>query len=603
MKRPTVVLALLPPLLVSCTILPAPPDSLDVTVQQEADRVAAEVARIRDLPLKNAVPAGERTTEELREVMQQELGKDWEENQGPARERTWKAFGLLPHDFDLRTFETDLMTSSVAGYYDPEKDEFFMIRRGEPEHSRARTGIGALGDFDARLTMPHELTHALDDQHFDLFAIQQSKRHDDDRAAAALALIEGSAMEAGADHVLDRLGIPISTTGPIARSIVNLAGGPNAGDLSEVDEGELEGEDAEAMKQMKDAPAILGRPLLFSYLAGWRFVNRVRSEYGWRAVDEMYASLPDSTEQIVYPERYFDRRDLPVAITLAAPPEGFAADFEQTLGYAGLRILLSEYLDDDKEDGVVDGADAAEGWDGDRYVSWTRADAEALGWVIAFDHPAQAEEFANTWSKILASRFGEQDTWAVRQSGIAVASAWSLPAGAGAATAERLLAESKVVPDPNDQPPDRWYWDVLRFPIALQFFDRSWQWNVAGGHAIHYRNHDEGHRFHLLDGLALESESNRDRNAFWCGLGLVGFHHDRTLDATFWRVPFLHNGHVRGANDQYRSRYGLALDALRYSNLHGKKSFSLLWDIVLEVNWGALGKNDRHLRFLMIPLL
>lgn len=599
MRTPATLVSLL---FTACSILPAPEDPKDFTVQQEADRVIHEIARIRDLSAKQPVPAGEKATDELRDVMQREITKEWEENHGFARERALKQFGLLPAEFDMRTFSTDLMTSQVAGYYDPEKDEFFMVRRGEKEASRARTGIEALADFDAALTMPHELTHALEDQHFDLQAKQEAMEFDDDRGAAMLSLIEGSAMEGGAEHVLDRIGIPISTTGPVARTIIAAIGGADAGDMSAVDVDELDEEAADSVKKMQETPPILGRPLLFSYLAGWRFVNRVRSEYGWNAVNEMYSSPPDSTEQIVHPERYFDRRDKPVTVTLASPPSGYEAAFEQTMGYASLRILLSHYLDEDRTDGQVDGAEAAEGWDGDRYVLWSRATSDAVAWVIVFDHEGQAEEFANTWRKILKQRFGTANTWAVQQNGLTVASAWSLSDGEGESTVSRLLAESKVVVAEGDETPDRWYWDVLRFPIALQFFDRSWQWNVLGGNAVHYRNHDEGHRFHLLSGLGLESESNRDRNAFWCGLGLVGFHHDRTLDATFWRIPFVHNGHVRGEEDQYRSQYGLALDALLYSNVHGKKHVSLLWDLVLEINWGELKKNDRRVRFLMIPL-
>jgi hypothetical protein len=582
----------------SCSILPAPDDAADLPVQQRADRVIHEVARIRDVAVKQPVPAGERNKDELLTVMTAEVEKDWHENQRGLGERAYKAFGLLSADFDLQKFMGELLADQVAGYYDPEKDEFFMVT--PKEGAKKKEGLAAIDDA---ITMPHELTHALEDQHFDLLKLQKSMTHDDDRAGALLALIEGSAMEGGVEHALDRAGIPVSTTGPIGRTVIDLIGGPGAGDTSQVDADDLDiVEDAEAAERLKRAPPIITRPLFFSYLSGWRFVNRVRSEYGWAAVNRMYADPPDSTEQILYPERYFDRRDRPVAITLGEPPAGFTPVHQQTLGFSGMRILLSGHLDHDDTDGKVSGTEAADGWDGDRYVLWENGNQDALGWVVAFDREGQAEDFESTWRKIQRARFGEETTWGVARDGAVVASVSGLSAG-GDAAAQSLLAGSKVVAHEADENPGAWYWDALLFPTALQFFDYSWQWNVLGGYGLHYRNHDEGHRFHLLNGLALESESNADRNAFWCGLGLVGFNHDRTLDATFWRVPFLHNGHHRGDGDQYRSQYGLALDALLYANSEGRKHVSLLWDVVLDIKWGELQDGDRHLRFLFIPII
>ncbi len=612
------------PVLGACSLLPAAKDPDSATTQQKADRVEREVSRIRDLPQKAKVPAGEKSKDQLLEVMKGEVDKDWNENHREFEERAYKVFGLLPADFDLKSFTAELMRDQVAGYYDPEKKEFFTVKTKESSAQGDTTGSSVeraegkpkkrakkdddslseiASDLDASLTMPHELTHALEDQHFDLLAKQKAAAGDDDRATALLGLVEGSAMEGGIEHVLDRAGVPISSTGPIGRTVIHLVGRPGAGNpATSTDSDSLSGSDAENLEKLKKAPPIMSWTLQFPYLSGWRFVNTIRSEYGWEAVNQMYADPPESTEQILYPERYIDRRDRPQKITLAEAPAGWKKDYEQTLGFLSMRILLNAMLDDDLLDSKATGVEFADGWDGDRYALLSQGNRDAMAWVVAFDEEGQASTFAGGWRKALRKRFGDTGTWAIETKDNVVASAWSLPAGEAAAVAKSYLENSKVESQPGDVNPDRWYWDVLRWPIAVQVFDRSWQWNVLGGYAIHLRSHSGGHLLHLGGGLVLESENNPDRNMFWCALGLVGYHHDRTIDATFWRIPFLHNGHFRGDGEDYRSQYGLALDSLLYSNRLGKKHIGVLWDFLFDINWGKLDEDDAHLRFLRLPL-
>lgn len=580
---------------VSCSALPSAPETENATLQQRADRVAAEVARIRDLELRSGVPAGMKSKDELREVMREEIDKDWSNSKGAEQERAMKLFGLLPDDYRLRDESIEFMRDQVGGYYDPVKKEFFTVAddgssAGDEKANSKKTEAkpsDSSGD-DELFVLSHELTHAVDDQHFDLDKLQKSLPKDDDRNTALTSLIEGSAMEGGIENILDRGGLPLSTSGPTLRAVVWLLSKLPWNALDSVSE-----EADAATKSLEASPPIMGRSLIFPYIQGWRFVNRVRAEYGWRAVNESYADPPESTEQILHPERYFDRRDRPVQIELPSAPSGWTAVFDQTLGMLGLQI----YLDHNNAD-----EDYAEGWDGDRYVLWNTGSQDVLGFVVAFDFEGQAEDFARIQRSILKSHGAPEGTYAVAQNGNLVGAVSRAPAGTAEAAALHLIANTKVHVAEGDERPDHWILDVLRFPLALQFFEKSWQWNVLDGHVLHYRNHDEGHRFHLLDGLALESESNADRNAFWAGLGLVGFAHERTVDWTFARIPFLFNLHLRGADATWRSRYGLALDALMYENERGAKTFELLWGLGCSVNWGNDDSDEPGLRILFIPI-
>ena len=93
----------------------------------------------------------------------------------------WRTIGVIPTDADLHEAYRSFLTGEVVGFYDPETGELVYL------------GSGDLG-FSERLTLAHELTHALDDQTFDLTRLDALVGScQDERAAAALGLVEGSA--------------------------------------------------------------------------------------------------------------------------------------------------------------------------------------------------------------------------------------------------------------------------------------------------------------------------------------------------------------------------------------------------------------------------
>jgi hypothetical protein len=71
-----------------------------------------------------------------------------------ASEVTLKKLGLAPPDFQYRAFMIRLLTEQVAGYYEPKTRQFYLAD---------------WIDIDGQKPiMAHELTHALQDQHFNL---------------------------------------------------------------------------------------------------------------------------------------------------------------------------------------------------------------------------------------------------------------------------------------------------------------------------------------------------------------------------------------------------------------------------------------------------
>src|SRR4030095_462220 len=96
-----------------------------------------------------------------------------------AAELVLKKLGLVPADFQYAPFIVKLLTEQVAGYYDPRVQRFYLADWIELEGQKP--------------VMAHELTHALQDQHFNLRRFEDWPKGDSDAELAVHALIEGDA--------------------------------------------------------------------------------------------------------------------------------------------------------------------------------------------------------------------------------------------------------------------------------------------------------------------------------------------------------------------------------------------------------------------------
>jgi hypothetical protein len=96
-----------------------------------------------------------------------------------AAEVTLKKLGLAPPDFQYRALMIRLLTEQVAGYYEPKTRQFHLADWIDLDGQRP--------------IMAHELTHALQDQHFNLRRFDHWPKGDSDAELAAHALIEGDA--------------------------------------------------------------------------------------------------------------------------------------------------------------------------------------------------------------------------------------------------------------------------------------------------------------------------------------------------------------------------------------------------------------------------
>jgi hypothetical protein len=212
----------------------------------------------------------------------------------------------------------DLYQSQVLAYYDPPSKTFYTIRQ-LPE---ALQSLPMNGMLDAGINV-HELTHALQDQHFQIGDHDEALRDDTDANLAYHAVIEGEAS-------LVMLAYMIEKNGGSFDEMINsdLLGGA----LSAAATQTLPG----------GGPRYFTEMLKFPYIDGLKFVIEGYRRGGWKELDKVYANPPRSTREILHPLDYFDHRFTPMPFNdKPALPVSHLLSVEH-LGEFHWRLLVGE---------------------------------------------------------------------------------------------------------------------------------------------------------------------------------------------------------------------------------------------------------------------
>src|SRR5207245_76310 len=116
--------------------------------------------------------------------------------------------------------------------------------------------------------------------------------------------------------------------------------------------------------------------------------------------DRVHLDPPESTEQVLHPQRYYDDRDRPIVVTLRGTDRleatGFTRILEDTIGELGIRVLATRALP--AERAVL----VAAGWGGDRLRALQRGADVVLVWLTAWGSPAGAGDVAEALPGLVA---------------------------------------------------------------------------------------------------------------------------------------------------------------------------------------------------------
>jgi hypothetical protein len=152
------------------------------------------------------------------------------------------------------------------------------------------------------------------------------------------------------------------------------------------------------------SPDYLKETMVFPYAYGASFLQRVRTSQPWAAVDKMYSDLPESTEQIIHPEKYTGVRDHPRPVDLEDPSPrlgaGWHAVYSNVLGEFDLFVLLKLVLPEERS------RVAASGWGGDKVVLLeNERGATAVFGSTVWDTAGDADDFYLAMADWLQGRY------------------------------------------------------------------------------------------------------------------------------------------------------------------------------------------------------
>lgn len=339
-----------------------------------ADTAISVSMRLRKLKMKREVPCrlqGRKEVEEyLRTTLNERVPPPRVENEG----KVYELLGIVPLGFDYLNQIIKLYSEQLGGYYDP-KLQSYVMASWLPAAMQMTIAV-------------HELTHALQDQHFDLDGMMDEINDPSDVLLARAALVEGDATLVMFEYARETARQPPLIKEPSVSSVMmqNIAGAMMSSSLSK-------------------APSGLQAMLIFPYVSGLRFAHTIVRRDGIKGMNSAFANPPRSTEEILHPKLYGTKSPSFTVPELPLLPDGLSDGsppaFEDRLGEFTISTLLGTFT------ATPDASRASSGWGGDRLAYYPRAGKRygILAWRTAWDTKRDADEFSETLKKAYTKRF------------------------------------------------------------------------------------------------------------------------------------------------------------------------------------------------------
>ena len=355
---------------------------------KSVDEILKFASQETRLPIKEEVKRRLVDRKEVEAFIQENMKEDKDTQRLERSEIVLKKFGLLPRDFDLKTFLVAMLKEQIAGYYDPKTKTVNLLSWVDADSQRP--------------VLAHELTHALQDQSFGLekwMRAGEDAAHSgdptpadistDEAQAARQAVVEGQAMVALIDYTLAPTGRTMLDSPMIVEALK---------------QGMLVGPDESPAFQ--HAPVFLKETLTFPYRYGLDFAAALLHAGGKDlAFAAAFKNPPKSTREIMEPQAYLSHEQLE-PMRLLDFDKDFAAYDRFDIGAIGefdVAVLVEQYA----------GGDASKRlyphWRGGYYFAGRpKGDKTAplgLLYVSRWASPEKAAEFAAVYAKSLAERY------------------------------------------------------------------------------------------------------------------------------------------------------------------------------------------------------
>ena len=319
-----------------------------------------EASRIRGLSVKGSVPCVVRSRQEIEGFLNEAIAEKFPKDTLEMEQLVYRAIALVPDDYDYIRGIVTAYVQQIGGYYDPDKKLFVMLDT-MPEALQLPVAV-------------HELTHALQDQKFNLTKFLEPAKMSNDELMARAALVEGDATAVMQDFMSSR-----KHKAP-------------------------RGQESSTKEASIPVPPALERVLLFPYIQGLSFTRRILREGGFAAINEAFLRPPTTSREILHPEQFITRAFIPTALDVkdVEMPMGAGRQiFSDTVGEFVISALIGTALSSQTR-----GEGCAQGWKRDRIVVFkSDKDRRLISWMSEWNSEAEAQEFSECYREMLKARY------------------------------------------------------------------------------------------------------------------------------------------------------------------------------------------------------
>jgi hypothetical protein len=345
-------------------------DESSVDLDAFVDEVVQNVVELRGLEMLEELQFGIMTREELAAMLEEEI-----EIEQVEVDLYWILRLFDDRDIDLERLMIDAQAADIYGFYDTETKETYLIAENDE--------LNAMEE----VFLAHEITHALQDQHFDLERLDDFGS-DYDGATAFLAMVEGDAV--------------------LTQELYAQTYFDSERQMEYVREAMAAIQDADANAALDALPRYVIESLSFPYSAGPMFMLQAY-DGDLNSLDEHLQNPPASTQQVMNPDAYF-RGDIqnPVPLELPDMLDRLGDDWtlydEGTLGVFNLTVML-------EENGVPDPQARLEWWNGSVFAMYENGE-EVVGILMSeWETEEAAADFEAMLVETMATYSEEGRVW------------------------------------------------------------------------------------------------------------------------------------------------------------------------------------------------
>jgi hypothetical protein len=337
------------------------------------------MSSIRGLPPHPGIEEGTITQAALTDYYARvgEQTRQQESEELEALNLVYRLLHLIGPEDDLTAISTEF-SANILGFYDPSDDQLALVAEQSATIDAADEG-----------TLAHEYVHSFQDARFDIEKLDELAENEDETnsnteyGATVRCLVEGDASVSEIAYMVavDPLG-----------SLLGLIPPP------------------EGATGSTEIPPGMARYYYFPYDECADFAGLLFLVGGWEGLNNAYADMPTSTEQILHFEKYM-ARELPASISLADISaqlgQGWKRQDDSVFGEFDVYNYLLTSLEG--QSGWSDVAvEAAAGWGGGRIATYTHEDGTrvVLHLSLQWDSPADLSEFVDAFLQVAGATAG-----------------------------------------------------------------------------------------------------------------------------------------------------------------------------------------------------